>query len=355
MEPSRKFTVRLAIYSAALLYLAADLFLFNGPLNRRIQASRPDSAQAFASARERGVAATVAGRPIHLSQVERATRESLWLRGKTIDQLTPEQRRTERLAALNGLIDHEMLRTKLEYRLNDFPVSDAEIDAAVKRLASRFASREEMKNELAAEGIDSEKELRYRLAARIQQLKYIDHQIADEVTVTAEEAREWFEKHRRRFDLPPRVRARHIFLATLDREPGDAKATLEKALAELESGTKSFAELATGISDDPHSKEAGGDLGWMTESRLPADFGKPVFAMEKNRPRLLRTKIGWHLVEVTDTRPAEPRTFDDARDEVVAALESARRLEMVARLRRALREDPDAVTVHVFPDMIPSE
>lgn len=355
MQPSKKFTVRLAIYSFALLYLAVDLFFFHGPLHRRIQASRPDSEEMLASARDQGVVATVGGRPIHLSQVERAARERLWLRGRTIDQLEPEQRRTERLAALNDLIDHEMLRTKIQYRLDDFPVADAEIDDAVKRLASRFASRDEMRRELAAEGIDSEQELRFRLAARIQQQRYIEDQIAADIAVTDDEARAWFEKHGRRFDLPPRVRARHVFIATLDREPEEAKAALEKALAELQSGAKSFADLAAALSGDEASKRAGGDLGWMTEARLPADFGKPLFAMEKNRPRLLRTKLGWHLVEVTDTRPAEPRAFEAARDEVVAALESARRIEMVARLRRALREDPDAVTVHVFPDTIPSE
>ena len=355
MAPSKKFTVRLALYTIVTLYLGADMFLFNGPVHRHFQAARPDSESAFEYARSKGMVARVGGTPIYLAQVERATRERLWLRGRDIADLEPGQRRTERLAALNDLIDHELLRVKVNANMDHVPVSDEEIDAAIKRLASRFANREEMKTELAAEGIDSEKELRYRLAARLQQTKYVESQIADEIAVTEEEAREWFEKHRSRFDLPPRVRARHIFIATLNRESEDAKATLEKALAELKAGTKDFATLASELSDDLRTKQSGGDLGWMTEGRLPADFGHAAFVAKLQRPALIRTKIGWHILEVTERRKSEPRSFEDARDEVIAALESARRIEMVPRLREALRNDPDAVTVHTLTDMIPSE
>ncbi len=354
MQPSKKFTVRVAIYSIGLLYLAGDLFLFNGPVNRHIQSSRPDSDEAFAAAREQGVVARVMGKPVYLSQVERAARERLWLRGRDIADLEPAQRRTERLAALNELIDHEILRTKVLHNMDSVPVADDEIDDAVKRLASRFASRDEMRRELAAEGIDSEKELRYRLAARLQQQKYIESRIGEHISIDEAEARAWFERHRPEFAQPARVRARHVFLATLDREPEDARATLDDALAGLKAGTKSFEDLAASLSDDLRTKDGGGDLGWMTEARLPADFGKPLFRMAKGERRLLRTKLGWHLVEVTDTRPPEERTFEEARDEVVAALESARRIEMVAELRKTLR-GTDGIGVHVFNDMITGE
>lgn len=354
MVPSKKFTVRLAIYSVVLLYVAGDLFVFNGPLNRRIQASRPDSPESLARARDQGVVARAMGRSIYLSQVERATRERLWLRGLSLEDLTPEQRRSERLAALNDLVDHEILRAKVKANANELPVSEEDIDAAVKRLAARFASRDEMQRELEAEGIDSEKELRYRLAARLQQIQWIERGIASEIEIGEDELRAFFESNRERFTHPPRVRARHIFLATLQRDPAAAKATLEQALAELRSERKSFAELAAALSDDPRTKSIGGDLGWMSETRLPADFAQPVFAMQVGKPQLLRTKIGWHLVEVTDRLAAEPRDFDEARDEARAALESARRIEMVRNFRHAMRHTDD-IGVHLFTDMIPSE
>ena len=88
MTPLRKFTLRLAVYGAVLLYLAGDLFVFHGPLSRRIARANPQSPEAIASAKERGVVARVFNLQITRGQVERAVRERLWLEGKSVDSLT---------------------------------------------------------------------------------------------------------------------------------------------------------------------------------------------------------------------------------------------------------------------------
>ncbi|MEM1084835.1 MAG: peptidylprolyl isomerase [Verrucomicrobiota bacterium] len=351
MRPAKNFVVRVFVYSIALLYLAGDLFLFNGPINRRIQAARPDSPESLARAREQGVVARVFGHNIYLPQVERAARERLWLQGKKMEDLSEEQRRITRLAALNGLVDHQILRVKTLHNGEELPVSDEEIDEAIKRLAARYPTREEMQADLTAEGIDSEKELRLRLGARIQQHKYVETRIADGIKVGDEEGREWFEEHAEEFAIPPRVKARHIFRSTLRHGSEKAKEPLVGALQDLKTEQKGFAELAKVLSEDPRTKDAGGELGWMTEERLPADFGKPVFAMEAGEAKLLQTKIGWHLIEVIEKRPKELRSYEEAEVEVIAAIEASKREIMVRRLREALRSR-EKIGVHVFPEMI---
>ena len=354
MTPSKNFTVRLAIYSVALLYVAGDLFLFNGPLNRRIQQSRPDSAEALEHARSQGVVARVSGYPILLSQVERATKERLWLKGRTLDDLDSVERHEARLAALNDLIDHQLLRMKVNANAAELPVSDEEIDKAVRRLASRFSTRDEMKAELEAEGIDSEKELRYRLAARIQQVKYIERLIGKDLEVSEADARAWYEERKEEFAIPERARVRHIFLSTLNREPDAAKSTLAKALADLNSGGTDFSSLASSLSEDVRTKLSGGDLGWVTLDRLPSDLGEPVFAMAVGQRKLIRTKIGWHLVELLEKRPRELRSFEEAKEELMLALESAKRVERTQAVRDSIRATDD-IGIHVFYDMITGE
>lgn len=354
MRPAKSFVVRVAVYSAALLYLAGDLLIFGGPVSRRVEAARPDSEAAIAHAKGRGVVARVFGHPIYLSQVERAARERLWLEGRDIADLEPERRREVRTAALNDLVDHQLLRVKIRHNSGDVPVTEEEIDAAVERLASRFATREEMRRMLEAEKIDSEKELRMRLGGRLQQEKFLETRIAEDVEVTGEEVRSWYEANAGSLELPLRVRARHVFLATLDREPDEAEKRLREALERLEAGEADFESLAAELSEDPRTSGHGGDLGWVTEARLPADFGKPLFAMEAGEPRLLRTKIGWHLVEVVERREAEAREFGEVRAEITAALESARRRDMVREFRKELRA-MEADSVQIFPDMIPTE
>ena len=353
MRPARAFTFRIFLYSAVLLYLAGDLFWFHGPLSRRIQRSLPGSEESIERAKAQGVVARVFGKPIYLSQVERATLEKLWLTGRTAGDVDAGELHETRLGALNDLIDHELLRTKVQANMDELPVTDAEIDEAIRRLAARFATRDEMQGELAAEGIDSEKELRLRLGARIQQQKYIESRIADEVAVSEEEAREWYDTHAEDLAVPDRVHARHIFLATLGLDAAEVKTRLESAVAAIRNGEKTFEVTAAEISDDPRTKERGGDLGWLTRDRLPADFAAPAFRMKPGEPELIRTKVGWHYLEILEARPGEIRSFEEARDEIVAALTSAKRIERARALRDAIRKT-EHIAIHIYPDVIPA-
>jgi parvulin-like peptidyl-prolyl isomerase len=349
---TKGFVIRIFLFSAVLVYLAGDLFLFNGPLRRRIQRGLPDSPESIAAAKAQGIVARVLHYPILDTQLERATKERLWLRGKKLDELTPQQRRVERLAALEDLIDHQLLRIKTKHNATELPVAEAEVDDALKRLAARFESRDAMQEELTAEGIDSEKELRLRIGARLQQQKYVESRIAPNIAVTEDEARAWHESHAKELARPERIEARHVFLSTLGHDAAEARATLQKALDELTAKTKDFPALAAELSGDPRTKAAGGNLGWLTKDRLPADFAAPLFALPLNLPSLLRTKLGWHLVEVTARKPAEPRSFEDARAEVMAALEAVKRREATREFRKALRGQ-EGRYIEVFADMIP--
>ncbi|MEK7952096.1 peptidylprolyl isomerase [Luteolibacter soli] len=331
-------TLRIGFLTAILLYLAGDLFVFTGPLRQWMRRGLPDSPQSIAKAKAQGVVARVANRPILSSQVERATKERLWLRGLTLDSLAPAQRQAERKAALDDLIDHELLRAATKDEAAALPVSDAELDEAEKRLALRFESPEEMRAHLATEGIDSDKELRLRLGARLQQQRFIESRIKANISVSEQEARAWFDTHAAELARPERIEVRHVFVSTLQRDAAEARALLEKALAELTAKQKDFATIAAELSDDPRSKTDSGKLGWMTRDRLPADFAASVFALPPDRPSLVRTKLGWHLVEVTGRKPAEPRNFDEAKPEVIAALEAVKRRDAVQELRKTLRE-----------------
>ena len=346
-----KRTLRNGFYTAILLYLAGDLFVFTGPLRQWMRRGLPGSPQSIAKAKSQGVIARVANRPILASQVERATKERLWLRGLTMESLTPTQQRDERKAALNDLIDHELLRAATKDEAATLPVSDAELDDAVKRLASRFESPEEMRARLAAEGIDSDKELRLRLGARLQQERFIESRIATNIRVGEQEARTWFDAHAVELARPERIEVRHVFVSTLQRDAAEARALLEKALGELTAKQKDFTAIAAELSEDPRSKGDGGKLGWMTRDRLPADFAAPIFSLPVNHPSLVRTKLGWHLVEVTGRKPAEPRNFDEAKPDVIAALEAMKRRNAVSEFRKTLREAGRS-SIEVLDDLL---
>lgn len=325
MFPLGRSTLRLAIYGAVLAYLVADLLIFNGPLRRTIGSDRSPKQE---------IVARVAGHPITRSQLDRAVSEKLWLGGNP-----PADPATVRGAALEELIDHELLRLQVKKLDPPLTASDEEINERLRRLVGRFESKGALETAMKSQGIPNERDLRARLAARIRQEKLIALRIGPSIHVTDEEAREWFGENPQSIALPERVEARHIFIPTLDHPPEEAKQKLDAALAELTEKKKDFATLAKEISEDPATKDSGGALGWMTRERLPADFATPVFSLETNQPALVRTKLGWHLVEVTARKSAEPRSFEQAKPEILAALEAIKRRQATKDFRRSLRQE----------------
>ena len=87
---------------AAAIYLAGDATIFNGPVRRWLHS--------ILTPKTDPLAARVAGHPITRSQLDRALNEQLWLEGKTAATLTPADLKLARDAALDELIDHQLLR-----------------------------------------------------------------------------------------------------------------------------------------------------------------------------------------------------------------------------------------------------
>lgn len=351
MSPLGKFALRLGLYGLVVAYIAGDLFVFHGPLWRRIERSNPGSEASLAAARNQGVVARVFNHKITRGQLERATHERLWLSGKNPATLTPGALKTARYAALDDLLDHELLRIKAKAHAASLIVSEEEIDERLRRMLGRFETKGAMEKAMISQGIPSEQDLRDRIAARIQQEKYVELKIAPLVAVTDEEARHWFDENRKHLTNPERIQLRHIFLPTLDQTPDAAKRKLEEALADLLAGKKDFATLARELSEDPATRESGGELGWSTRNRLPADFAKAVFTLPASKPTLVRSKIGWHLVEVTARKPAATPTFEEEKTGIIAALEAAKRSQATHDFRAGLRR-MEAGKIDVFHDVI---
>jgi len=351
MRSFTKFSLRFAAYLLVLGYLAGDLFVFNGPLNRRLQARDPNSAESIAEAKANGVVARVFNHHITRSQLDYAIHERLWLEGKELSKLSPDDRKLVTYAALGELIDHELIRVKAKVNTNELPVSDAEIDERIKRFASRFETKSHLESAMKSMGIPDETALRHRIAARIQQERYVAMRVDPLVKVSEEEIVEFHESHKQDLVIPERIRASHIFISTLGKPSEEAKAILAGALADLTDKKKDFATLAKELSDDSATKGKAGDLGWMSRARLPVDFAASVFPLPKDSPTQIRTKLGWHIVTVTDRKAAKPRSLDDSREEITAALATTKRHQAVTDFRTALRRF-ETEKIDIFHDQL---
>lgn len=108
----------------------------------------------------------------------------------------------------------------------------------------------------------------------------------------------------------PKIKASHILVGYQNEEgnidTAAAKAKAESILAELNAGA-SFEELVIKYSDDPGSKEKGGDLGYFERRMMVKEFDEAAFKMEVGQiSGLIQTNFGYHVIKVTDKMDTQP-------------------------------------------------
>lgn len=346
------FAARLFIYSALLAYVAIDLYACSGPLRKAIDRRKSDSPEAIEDARKAGIVGIALGRPITISQVDRAARERLWLEGKSWQDTPLEQRRLVRKAVLTELVDHQLIRSKIAANKEAERATDAEISDRVKLLLARFTSRTEMEQSMKSQGIATEEELKLRMAAMIEMEKYLDRQLRPLLEVSDEEVQEFYHKHQTSLAIPEMVHVRHVFWATLEKDTATVKNQAEAALAAWQRKEKTFEQLVQENSEDERSKTSGGNLGWISRTaRMPADFIEALFSTPQNQPVLIQTKLGWHLAEVLELRASTPRSLEQCRDEIRQALADQKRSEALQNIRSAIRES-HRQHIHLYPTVL---
>ncbi len=332
MSMSRRFPLRLVLYGSIGIYLLCDLLFFNGPLRQTMDFSGPTP-----RIPEEWVA-RISGVPITRSQLDRAVSETLWIAGKSTSDLPETELNIVRKKALDGLIDRALLETQAKVLSAQLAVSDEELNERFGRFSNRFENKDALEAAMKSQGIADIESLRDRMKSQLREEKYIELRISPAIRVSDEEVAQWFEENQETLMNPERIEARHVFIPTLDHPPEEAKQKLDEALKNLIAKTKDFPTLVKELSEDPATRENGGNLGWMTRDRLPADFSAPVFSLEVGKPTLVRTRLGWHLVEVTARKPAEPRTLEQAKPEILAALTATKRQTATKELRNSLRQ-----------------
>ena len=140
----------------------------------------------------------------------------------------------------------------------------------------------------------------------------------------------YFASHAARFAVGERVRARHILLAVTPRVDVQALRDRAEALwitlrSQEGSGPsdgQSFAQQAQAWSNCPSSAE-GGDLGWLLASDCMPEFAAEVFGRPEVGvlPRLVRTRLGFHVVQVLQREAGKQPAFESVRSAVTLALQ----------------------------------
>ena len=125
------------------------------------------------------------------------------------------------------------------------------------------------------------------------------------------------------------VRASHILIAApKDASAADkakAKQKAEELLAQVKAHPDQFAQIAQQNSQDPGSASKGGDLGYFGRGMIAGGqaFDDAVFALKKDEVSgIVQTDFGYHIVKVTDVKPAVTKPFDEVKDQIAKDLKT---------------------------------
>jgi peptidyl-prolyl cis-trans isomerase D len=136
--------------------------------------------------------------------------------------------------------------------------------------------------------------------------------------------RDAYEARRAEFDQKEQARARHILIRV---DPNADEATkaaarkrIEEIRARIEAGA-SFEDVAREVSEDPGSKEKGGDLGSFPRGAMVKPFEDAVFALQPGQTSgVVESDFGLHLIRLEEKRPAVVVPFEEADEQVARDL-----------------------------------
>jgi peptidyl-prolyl cis-trans isomerase D len=183
--------------------------------------------------------------------------------------------------------------------------SDSELEAFFKKNASRYAT-----------AVPEQRKITY--------FAFTQSQIPGGVQPpTQQQIQQYFTAHQSEYSVPEQARSRHILIsvpAGADaKTDAAAKAKAEGILKQLQSGG-SWTELAKKDSDDPGSKNAGGELGFAQRGKMVPEFDNAIFTQKINDIKIVKSQFGYHIVQVEERTPAHSQSLADVQSAIQSTL-----------------------------------
>ncbi|MGA2216461.1 MAG: peptidyl-prolyl cis-trans isomerase [Terracidiphilus sp.] len=227
--------------------------------------------------------------------------ESLITAGVTVgDQ---EVRDTYRKGNLKIKFDYAVISSD-DVRKSINP-TDADLEAYFKKNAARYAS-----------AVPEERKITY--------FAFTPNELPGGVPQPSQqEIQKYFTDHQAEYTVPEQARSRHILIkvdAGADaKTEAAAKAKAEGILKELQAGG-SWTDLAKKNSDDPGSKDAGGELGFAQPKRMVPEFDHAIFTQKIGDIAIVKSQFGYHIVQVEERQKAHPQQLSEVLPTIQATL-----------------------------------
>jgi peptidyl-prolyl cis-trans isomerase C len=217
-------------------------------------------------------------------------------------------------AAAKKLIDDEIGRTLLVSKAKEsgINVSKDMLEKRIKDVQAKFQSEAVFAHQLANRGMTLD-----QYKAELETDSYIDliikKEIEPKIQIPENNIRDYYDKNKDKFTSQEQVKASIILMKF---NPKEGKSGEQRTLKKLESiieqarsGTD-FSALAKKHSQDSLAS-MGGDLGFFTRKQMLPAFSDRAFKLKVGEiSNIFRTGHGFHVLKVTDKKPAGASPFE---------------------------------------------
>jgi parvulin-like peptidyl-prolyl isomerase len=279
-----------------------------------------------------------------------------------LDDKTEEGRaRIEQLreGIVSELIDRTLITQEAERR--GLKISPEKMKEAEERIVRQFGGDEKYDAYLREHGLTRD-EYRETIRSEIYGA-LLREELSKDLKVADEEIKKYYEAHKTepQFQQPERVTASHILinarpnlisqqlqreqnltgeaLTKAAREELDKRRKLAEELRQKAASGADFAALARQHSEDPSSREQGGDLGTFPRNSHTSGFDEAAFSLKPGAiSPVVQTEYGFHVIKVKAREAQRALTLTEATPEIrkrlLAEREAARLTESLKELRR---------------------
>jgi peptidyl-prolyl cis-trans isomerase C len=216
-------------------------------------------------------------------------------------------------------------------------------DVIFGKLIDQLISKKALVIEAKKEGLDKDPAVQKQMAAaadQVLQVAILQKEVLPKINEEAIKA--LYDQDVAHKAPETEVHARHILV--------DSEAKAKDIIAQLKAGAK-FEDLAKKYGDPKDAAtQQGGDLGFFKKGDMLPEFSAAAFKLKPNEytQTPIHTRYGWHVIQVLETRTAQPPTYDQVHDELKQKLQKQDVEQAVAQARaqvKVVQYNPDGTPV----------
>ncbi len=202
-----------------------------------------------------------------------------------------------------------------------------------EKFLDELIKKELLYQEALKKGLDKDAEFKekvedFKKISLISQV--LEKEIETKVTVTEQDVKDYYEKHKNELAAISQIRAKHILVKT--------EAEAKKILESIKKG-EDFGKLAQKYSIDKGSAKNGGDLGFFSAGQMVPEFEAAAAQLDIGKvSEPVKTKFGYHIIKVVDKKTGKPLEFEKIQNNIFQRLTAEKQKEVFDTFIENLRK-----------------